>query len=82
MGVYFANKKLKNKKILHHIALIASWVYNKREFSPFGVEKKELVYNKTCKVSDYQLGPALKKKNPYIYMCMSTILAKPDEVDG
>ena len=37
-------------------------------------EKNKLVYNKTgcCKVSDYQLGPALKK-NPYIYIYTHTI---------
>ena len=31
------------------------------------MKKKELIYSKTCNVSHYQLGPALKK-NPYIYI--------------
>ena len=64
MGVYFANKKY-IKKIFSTILLsLLLGCITKGIFSIW-CEKKELVYNKTCEVSDYQLGPALKK-NPYI----------------
>ena len=46
MGVYFGNKKETKLLFFQHIALIASWVYNKRNFLIW-CEKKELVYNKT-----------------------------------
>ena len=49
----------------HHIALIASWVYNKGNFIHLVWKKGTSVQQNCCKVSDYQLGPALKK-NPYM----------------
>ena len=59
---------IKNKQnilFLHHIALIASWVYNKGNFLHLVWKKVTGLQQNCCKVSDYQLGPALKK-NPYI----------------
>ena len=49
----------------HHIALIASWVYNKGNFLHLVWKKGTGLQQNCCKVSDYRLGPALKK-NPYI----------------
>ena len=58
---------IKNKQIFspHQIALIASWVYNKGNFIHLVWNKGTGLQQNCCKVSDYQLGPPLKK-NPFI----------------
>ena len=62
---------IKNKQNIFFSAILLSLLLGCITKGIFSIwcEKKELVYNKTCKVSDYQLGPALKK-NPYIHTCV------------